>query len=581
MGIQLLAAELSKLFLHLDADGRDLELESNPLDSNGNSRKNSCRDRDRDRDGDYEHTVSQGMGIEARTRTQTDSRVSCEGILSDINDSLRISLDILNDLLLVDKIEEGGITLDTRTLNARELFKKSIQNFNVQANFANISLTSDLQALSCVTVCADEMKIAQVIRNILSNALKFTPSGGHIQVQTTFQLDPPPSTKSSLSESNMSLKGLRSGSFATIQPASTKEKGRIRIEILDTGPGMSDDNKSKLFTSVIQFNQNELQSGGGSGLGMYISNAILRQHPGGAIGVLPEGVLSQRRGDGTVELQPCKSSTQGCVFYIELPAHKRLSDNVVPFSFVSVESERIGGGGCVTIRSSSSFQFRDADEEKGYEKGPNFQEQSFRERSQRRGASNASPIMGTARTRRVGQCSGSYSQRVLAGAVEVIDNLEGDLEEGVVEEDVIMFEKVLVVEDSKLNRKMMKKTLMSYAKEIVMAEDGVEGVAAVRDCIAQQAAHFDVIFMDSLMPNMNGIDASKVILRELNFPNPIIAITGNMLPDDVKEFEEAGALTVLGKPLQLDKLDEVLNGIHLSKKPNLLLTSASFDEENE
>ena len=224
MGIQLLAAELSKLFLHLDADGRDLELESNPLDSNGNSRKNSCRDRDRDRDGDYEHTVSQGMGIEARTRTQTDSRVSCEGILSDINDSLRISLDILNDLLLVDKIEEGGITLDTRTLNARELFKKSIQNFNVQANFANISLTSDLQALSCVTVCADEMKIAQVIRNILSNALKFTPSGGHIQVQTTFQLDPPPSTKSSLSESNMSLKGLRSGSFATIQPASTKEK---------------------------------------------------------------------------------------------------------------------------------------------------------------------------------------------------------------------------------------------------------------------------------------------------------------------------------------------------------------------
>ena len=124
-----------------------------------------------------------------------------------------------------------------------------------------------------------------------------------------------------------------------------------------------------------------------------------------------------------------------------------------------------------------------------------------------------------------------------------------------------MFEKVLVVEDSKFNRKMMAKALSSYAKEVVMAEDGVEAVAAVRKNVANgEEPLYDVIFMDSLMPNMNGIDATKISLRELKFPNPVIAVTGNMLPEDVKEFQDAGVFTVLGKPLELEKLDEVLKG---------------------
>jgi CheY-like chemotaxis protein len=123
-----------------------------------------------------------------------------------------------------------------------------------------------------------------------------------------------------------------------------------------------------------------------------------------------------------------------------------------------------------------------------------------------------------------------------------------------------MFSKVLVTEDSKFNRKMMNKALDKYATEIVMAEDGIEAVEAVRQCMARQEQPFDIIFMDSLMPNMNGIEATTIIIKELNFPNPVIAVTGNMLPEDVKAFENAGVLTVLGKPLDLDKLDEVIRG---------------------
>jgi CheY-like chemotaxis protein len=144
-----------------------------------------------------------------------------------------------------------------------------------------------------------------------------------------------------------------------------------------------------------------------------------------------------------------------------------------------------------------------------------------------------------------------------------IGNLTTFYEESSTNDHVVemeIFDKVLVVEDSKFNRKMMTKALTSYAKEIVLAEDGVEAVTAVRGCITNEESLFDVIFMDSLMPNMNGIDATKIILRELKFPNPIIAITGNMLPEDVKEFKDVGVFSVLGKPLELDKLDAVLKG---------------------
>ena len=120
------------------------------------------------------------------------------------------------------------------------------------------------------------------------------------------------------------------------------------------------------------------------------------------------------------------------------------------------------------------------------------------------------------------------------------------------------FENVLVVEDSKLNQKMMIKALSKHAKNIVLAGDGVVAVNTVRESLTRNAVPFDVIFMDSFMPNMNGIDATKIILRELKFPNPIIAVTGNMLPEDVQEFKDAGAWDVLGKPLMLDELAKVL-----------------------
>lgn len=427
--------------------------------------------------------------LKSKNRDESGQSVvlKLQDIVNDISESCFVSIDILNDLLLIDKIEEGNLKLDMQAKNAKDLFLPCIRNFDVQAKFSRINFSVDLQAINYVTVNADESKIVQVVRNIVGNAFKFTPNGGHIHVQSSFIPDTPESP------SLMSVHGTinRPSTNATKIHATTSnlQKGKIRIEFLDTGRGISEVNKAKLFDSVIQFNVNELQSGGGSGLGLFISNAIMKRHPGGHIGVMPGGVSMEGCGseEGCVHLKANNSSPSGCIFFIEMEG------------YLNYDQQFATDNGGLTSNTQD------------------------------------------------------YSNRYTrVGSFSHYDDLA---------DDTYAFDKVLVTDDSKFNRKMMGKALANYAKEIVMAGDGEEAVAAVRQCEENHEQPFDIIFMDSLMPNMNGIDATKVILQELKFRNPIVAVTGNMLPEDVKDFESAGVRTVLGKPLDLGQFHEVLRGM--------------------
>lgn len=240
----------------------------------------------------------------------------------------------------------------------------------------------------------------------------------------------------------------------------------------------------------MQFDPNSLQNGGGSGLGLFISNAIMKRHSGGMIGIMPGGVETDPFDEDGVHLISSDSTMKGCAFFIEMDGLMTLGDTNDQLERDS-KSSRVA-------KSSNEDHVTDVE-----------------------------PFTDNRR--------------------------ESDASEE-------LLTRVLVVEDSKFNRKMMTKALSAYAQTVDLAEDGVEAVNAVTETISKNEPHFDVIFMDSLMPNMNGIEATKIIRKKLNFPNPIVAVTGNMLPEDVKEFEDAGAIAVLGKPLILDELERVLKG---------------------
>jgi CheY-like chemotaxis protein len=121
-----------------------------------------------------------------------------------------------------------------------------------------------------------------------------------------------------------------------------------------------------------------------------------------------------------------------------------------------------------------------------------------------------------------------------------------------------VFDRALVVDDSLFNRKMLKKTIQDFFKDIQQAEDGVDAVQMVGDSIKNNQP-YDIIFMDSIMTTMGGIEATAKI-RQLGFTNMIIAVTGTILDDEVNQFQQAGAQDVMLKPLLMSHVESILSG---------------------
>lgn len=123
----------------------------------------------------------------------------------------------------------------------------------------------------------------------------------------------------------------------------------------------------------------------------------------------------------------------------------------------------------------------------------------------------------------------------------------------------INLRRVMIVDDSSFNRKMMKKVMEGNCDDIMEASDGLDAVQQVEQAL-QNDILIDVIFMDSIMPRMNGVDATRQMRQVLNYRGVIIGVTGNVGPDDIAAFIESGADRVLAKPLQLSHVKLALRG---------------------
>lgn len=200
---------------------------------------------------------------------------------------------ILNDLLNYDKIENGNFKLDMCSIPIWKFLESTLTPFHISAQQASVKYTLDLnlgqeqgQGLDVEkgrTLCTigDPLRLTQVLRNIVSNALKFTPPGCSVHVSAAWH-----SHTSSLSTSDSA--------------APDNVTDLILISVKDTGAGISKENQQQLFQEGMQFNANELQAGQGSGLGLCISKNIVEMH-GGKLWAESEG-------------ENC-----GSTFFVELP----------------------------------------------------------------------------------------------------------------------------------------------------------------------------------------------------------------------------------------------------------------------
>ncbi|MGJ8692077.1 MAG: ABC transporter substrate-binding protein [Thalassotalea sp.] len=119
---------------------------------------------------------------------------------------------------------------------------------------------------------------------------------------------------------------------------------------------------------------------------------------------------------------------------------------------------------------------------------------------------------------------------------------------------------ILLAEDNRVNQTIFSAMAKPTNASVVIANDGLEAVEYVKNNIP------DIIFMDIQMPNLDGVDAGKIILA--SSPNiPIVALTANVMEDDIKKYQEVGFYAHLSKPLDLKKLYQVLNEVIHANKP--------------
>ena len=265
--------------------------------------------------------------------TQDPVEADRRSTLKDIYSACSAALEILNELLLFDKLESGLAVLSKQSVLIKRMVYESIEIFAAAARQKNILLVvtnnkenridyveeGNQSARSMATslhmdsprqelttgvegvlhsistsfvvlksleireedeVLIDHQKLVQVMRNLVSNALKFTPVDGQICINMKFvpakaivrsrhMKRGSSASPAADGEGNSAVSGLARLSFrtATTNPLDKEITGELVIEVTDNGAGISAENQRKLFKEIVQFHPERLQNGGGSGFG--------------------------------------------------------------------------------------------------------------------------------------------------------------------------------------------------------------------------------------------------------------------------------------------------------------------------
>ncbi|MFL9830805.1 response regulator [Flavobacterium sp. ST-87] len=174
--------------------------------------------------------------------------------LSVINTSGKDLLNLITDILDISKIEAGKVEIYPENTVSERIFSDMDGLFRAQMNKKDIRFETKITEDCPREIYSDVGKIEQILKNFLSNALKFTPNGGTV----TMTFDKPSENRE----------------FNNPKLASLANNQILSIEVKDNGIGISEENKKKLFQSFQQADSSTSRKYGGTGLGLYISKQL-------------------------------------------------------------------------------------------------------------------------------------------------------------------------------------------------------------------------------------------------------------------------------------------------------------------
>lgn len=499
-----------------------------------------------------------GLEMAKRELETTNATPSLIELISDIYEANDTAITILNDLLQYEHIDAGSFKLDMTMRRVVGLLRGKLKFCSLLTKKKNIrfsiiddalttrevdfdqdfeedilgvfkSTNQSQKPLSITTlsrlfmVKVDMPRIDQVIRNIITNAVKFTPPEGRLTIRTHIHC--PTVAEGGESPSQRGMYSPSSVESTLLEPHF------LRISVTDTGAGIAMEHQNRVFGEFSQFDRNELQSGGGSGLGLWLSRNIVSLH------------------GGNMDYSS-KGSGKGSTFYVDLPLIRR-TRSVDTRSRKQLSTHRPSNAerDISVIRSVAK-------------KDDNTFMNAFVTKPL--GSAMKSVRMLSSRKHASVHAAAAYDDddddevHSYHGVNDHIDDGDGDIENqkrnlGGNHYKAPRLVRILLVDDSAMNRKVMKRLIEAEVKllplvTVTEADDGTTAVEAIRNS-QSNGEPIDCVFMDFIMTNMHGPEAANIMRNTLNFTGVIIAVTGNVLAEDYNVFLQKGANAVLTKPV--------------------------------
>ncbi|MGK9121151.1 response regulator [Olivibacter jilunii] len=466
--------------------------------------------------------------------------------LNYINESGNSLLEIINDILDFSKIEAGKLELSIGSTNLYELAYQVTNVVLYQVQRKNIELLLNIEQGLPTTIFVDETRLKQVLVNLLGNASKFTEKG---EIELKIQ-------KVSQGEDEITL----------------------RFAVRDTGIGIQPEKQQRIFEAFTQEDSSVTKKYGGTGLGLTISNTILK-YMGSNLN------LESTVGLGSTfsfEIKvPYKDKQETNTHDVLLDIHSALvvDDNennrmilkhMLEYKGIEVTLAANGMEALQILMEAKKFDFILMDYHMPVLNGLETIGK-IRELFENQHGTAPSILLHTSSEEQQILSTTGANERIPSilkpiKSEELYKHLRRVFNQGgdqkLVKKDVKVVESalqnkhhILIADDNPvniaLNLKMMKELMPNSS--LVDVKNGLE---ALKKCTEN---NFDLILMDVQMPEMDGIEATKQIRNLPSYHDtPIIAVTAGNIAGEREKCLEAGMSDFLPKPIKLANLSDVL-----------------------
>ena len=461
-----------------------------------------------------------------------------QGRLQKASDAAGHLLTIINDILDLSKIEAGKLTLDEVNFRLEDVVRKACALVADRACQKGLEVVVDVDDVPD-RLCGDATRLGQMLVNYLGNAVKFTDAG------------------------------------VILLRARTEDENAdsimLRFEVIDTGIGIDEDTRARLFVPFEQADSSTTRRFGGTGLGLAITSHLARLM-GGQAGVeselgrgsnfwltvrlargargawrtqplpalLVDDVPAARQAVGAmlttlgVRVVSCDSGPAALV------AVKRAEQNGDPFDFVLLDAGMAVMDGVQTAERLGQLDLMAPPRWILLTSGDDLRQQ---ERAHQSGAAGvlAKPVILSS----LGAAIKACLNHAEVPAPSAILELPG--------EAVLARERrgarILLVEDSPVNQEVALSLLEGVGLRVDLAENGEKAVEALGTPGPGGESPYSLILMDMQMPVMDGLEATREIRRRGHARVSIIAMTANAFGEDRQRCLEAGMNDHLPKPV--------------------------------